>query len=190
MGEKLTGKKVAIVATTGFEQSELLEPRKALEAEGAETSIVSLKEGQIKGWKDNDWGDSVDVDIVIGDANPDDFDALVLPGGVMSPDKLRLEPKVVAFVKSFVDAGKPIAAICHGPWILIDAQGTMGRKMTSWPSIRLDLRNAGAEVLDAEVIVDRGLVTSRKPEDLPAFNRKMIEEIAEGPHAKRSGRAA
>jgi len=189
----LDNKKVAIVVTDGFEQVEMTEPRKALEAEGAETFIVSPKDDEVKGWKHTEWGDSFDVDIPIKDADADDFDALLLPGGVMNPDKLRLEPKVAAFVKRFFDDGKPVAAICHGPWLLIDAGVAEGRKVTSWPSIRIDLRNAGADVVDEEVVVDRGLVTSRKPDDIPAFNRKMIEEFAEGEHdaeGRKKGRPA
>lgn len=191
MGEKLQGKKVAIVVTDGFEQVEMTGPREALEAAGAETEIVSPKPDVVKGWKHTEWGDTFDVDVAIGDADPNDYDALLLPGGQMNPDKLRLEPKVIAFVRSFFDAQKPVAAICHGPWLLIDAGVADGRKVTSWPSIRIDLRNAGAEVVDEEVVVDKGLVTSRKPEDIPAFNRKMIEEFAEGPHdpAHRAARA-
>ena len=188
---KLSGKKVAIVVTDGFEQVEMTEPRKALEAEGAETEIVSPKEDVVKGWKHTEWGDTFDVDVPIGEANPDDYDALLLPGGQMNPDQLRLEPEVISFVRQFFDASKPVAAICHGPWILIDAGVLEGRRVTSWPSIRIDLQNAGAEVVDEEVVVDKGLVTSRKPEDIPAFNRKMIEEIAEGLHdeAHRAARA-
>lgn len=179
---KLDGKKVAIVVTDGFEQVEMTEPRKALEDAGAETVLVSPKPDQVKGWKHTEWGDTFDVDLPIAEADAAEFDALLLPGGQMNPDKLRLEPKVVAFVRAFFDASKPVAAICHGPWLLIDAGVVSGRKVTAWPSIRIDLRNAGANVVDEEVVVDKGLVTSRKPEDIPAFNAKMIEEIAEGLH--------
>jgi protease I len=186
MPSKLEGKHVAILATDGFEQSELMEPRKALREAGATTEIVSLKKGSIKGWKHTDWGESVEVDKDLSEADAEDYDALVLPGGVMNPDKLRMEPKAVQFVKDFVDAKKPIAAICHGPWTLIEAGAVKGRKLTSWPSLKTDLRNAGGEWVDAEVVTDRGLVTSRKPDDLPAFNRKMIEEIAEGTHERPS----
>jgi protease I len=182
MGSKLSGKKIAILVTDGFEQEEMTAPRKALEDEGAETFIVSPKEAEVKGWKHTQWGDEFDVDVHIGEANAEDYDALLLPGGVMNPDKLRLERDCVAFVRAFFDVKKPVAAICHGPWLLIDAGAARGRRMTSWPSIRLDLQNAGAEVVDEEVVVDQGLVTSRKPADIPAFNAKMIEEIAEGPH--------
>ncbi len=179
---KLDGKKVAIVVTDGFEQVELTGPRTALEEEGAETVIVSPKADHVKGWNHTEWGERFDVDVVIGEADPSDYDALVLPGGQMNPDKLRLEPEVIAFVKSFFDEGKPVGAICHGPWLLIDAGVAEGRRMTAWPSIRIDLRNAGAEVVDEEVVVDRGLVTSRNPDDIPAFSAKLIEEIAEGGH--------
>jgi len=171
---KLDGVKVAILATDGYEQAELTEPRKALEAEGAETSVVSPKSGKIRGWDKKDWGSDVAVDTELEEAQAKDFDALVLPGGVMNPDKLRLEPRAIAFVKEFVDAGKPIAAICHGPWTLIDAGGVKGHHMTSWPSLQADLKNAGAEWADKEVIEDGNLVTSRKPDDIPAFNKAMI----------------
>jgi protease I len=189
MAQKLSGKKVAIVVTDGFEQVEMTEPKKALEAEGADTFIVSPKDdGVVKGWQHTDWGDEFDVDVTIAEANAADYDALLLPGGAMNPDKLRLEPKVIQFVRSFFDEGKPVAAICHGPWLLIDAGAAEGRKVTSWPSIRLDLKNAGADVVDEEVVVDNGLVTSRKPDDIPAFNKKMIEEFAEGEHGERRTR--
>ena len=179
----LNGKRVAILATDGFEQSELLEPRKALEAAGAKTFVVSPKSGQIKAWNDNNWGVDVAVDLTLDQAKPDDFDALLLPGGVANPDKLRIEPKAVLFVKAFVVAGKPVGAICHGPWTLIEADVVRGRKMTSWPSLQTDLRNAGALWTDAEVVTDNGLVTSRKPADIPAFSKHLIQEIAEGTHA-------
>ncbi len=184
--QRLSGKRVAILATNGFEQSELLEPRRALEAAGAHTDIVSPSRATIRGWRHTDWGSPVDVDVLLDGAEPKEYDALVLPGGVMNPDQLRANPKAVEFVRSFVQSGKPIAAICHGPWTLIDADGVRGRKLTSWPSLRKDLENAGAEWVDEEVVVDRGLVTSRKPDDLPAFNQKLIEEIAEGRHDRHS----
>lgn len=195
MGKKLEGKKIAIVATDGFEQVELTSPKEALEREGAICAIVSPKEGKIKGWKHVEWGDELEVDVPLAQAKVGDYDALVLPGGVMSPDKLRVLPEMRKLVKSFFDAGKPVAAICHGPWSLIDAGVVEGRKLTSWPTLQTDLVNAGAEWVDEEVVVDDGLVTSRKPDDLPAFNAKMIEEIAEGLHgearlsARRSARA-
>lgn len=178
----LDGKKVAILTAEGFEQSELLEPRKALEQAGASTQVISPVPGEVQGWKHFEKADKVRVDLPLEQASPDDFDALLLPGGVANPDQLRMQPRAVEFVRAFVEAGKPIAAICHGPWTLIEAGGVQGRKMTSWPSLRSDLANAGAEWVDEEVVTDRGLVTSRKPDDLPAFNRKMIEEFAEGPH--------
>jgi len=183
MAKKLDGKRVAIVATDGFEQSELTEPRRALEAAGARTEIVSLRAGKIRGWKSREWGDAFDVDKTVGQANPDDYDALVLPGGVMNPDKLRMDADAVSFVRRFFDDRKPVGAICHGPWTLIDAGVVKGRQMTSYPSLRQDLINAGARWTDAEVVTDKGLVTSRRPDDLPAFNAKLVEEIAEGAHA-------
>lgn len=182
--ENLSGKRVAILATDGVEQVELQEPRKALEKAGAEADVVAPKSGSIKGWDHDHWGREIDVDVELSKANADDFDALVLPGGVMNPDHLRLDESAVAFVRAFFDAGKPVAAICHAPWLLIQAGVARGRKLTSYPSLRLDLENAGANWVDEEVVVDQGLVTSRKPDDLPAFNRKMVEEIAEGVHAR------
>jgi protease I len=180
--DSLKDKTVAILATDGFEESELLEPRRALLDAGATVKVISLKTGSIKGWKHTDWGQSVDVDLTVADAQPDAFDALVLPGGVMNPDKLRTDENAVAFVRQIGESGKPIAAICHGPWTLVNADLVHGRTLTSWPSLQADLVNAGATWVDQEVVVDQGLVTSRKPDDLPAFNRKMIEEIAEGTH--------
>lgn len=174
----LKGKKIAILATDGFEQSELLKPRSALEAEGAETSVVSLKAGEIKGWNEKDWGDSIGVDLTVDEANPDQFDALLLPGGVMNPDKLRMNPKAVEFARSFFDAGKPIAAICHGPWLLVEAGIVKNRTLTSWPSLKTDIVNAGGKWVDQEVVNDSGITTSRKPADIPAFNRVMIQEFA------------
>lgn len=184
MSHKIEGSKVAILATDGFEQSELFEPKKALEAAGAEVSIVSLESGEIKGWEEDDWGDSIAVDVTLDDTLPETYDALVLPGGVINPDKLRVNDKAINFVKAFFEAGKPVAAICHAPWILINAGVAKDRKLTSWASVRQDLENAGAEWMDMEVVVDNGLVTSRSPEDLPAFNDKIIEEIGEGIHQK------
>ena len=187
MADQLRSKRIAALVENGFEQSELLEPKAALEAEGATVDIVSPQNFRIKAWQHDDWGQGVSVDRHLDDANADDYDALLLPGGVMSPDKLRMNPTAVRFVRSFVEAGKPIAAICHGPWTLIEAGAVKGRRMTSWPSLASDLRNAGAQWVDAECIVDNGLVTSRKPDDIPAFNRKMIEEFAEGQHAVGAG---
>jgi protease I len=174
----LQGLKVAILATDGFEQVELTEPRKALEQAGAETRVVSPKEGELRGWKFTDWGQTVAVDVTLDEARPEEFDALMLPGGVINPDKLRMEPKAVAFVKAFFDAGKPVAAICHGPWMIVEADKARSRRMTSWPSIRTDLRNAGADVVDQEAVIDGNLVTSRKPDDIPAFSREMIKLFA------------
>jgi protease I len=174
----LQGKKVAILAAEGFEQSELLEPRRALDEAGAVTRVVSPSKGEVQGWKHFDKGERVRVDVPLDDADPDEFDALLLPGGVANPDQLRALPEAVEFVRAFVDANKPIAAICHGPWTLIEAGGVEGHRMTSWPSLRSDLQNAGAEWVDEEVVADRGLVTSRKPADIPAFNREMIEVFA------------
>jgi len=185
MSERLAGKSVAIVVSDGFEQIEMTQPRQALEAEGAETFLVSTEKDEVRAWKHSEWGDTFEVDVPIERAKAEQFDALLLPGGVMNPDKLRTDPEVIAFVRAFFDAKKPVAAICHGPWLLIDAGVAEGRRVTAWPSIRTDLANAGATVIDAEVVVDDGLVTSRKPDDLPAFNRRMIEEFAEGPHAAR-----
>jgi protease I len=180
---KLEGKKVAILATDGFEQVELTEPKKALEAAGAQVQIVSPKEGEIRGWNFTDWGLSLAVDVPLDSAHPGDFDALVLPGGQMNPDNLRTLPEVQKFVQAFFQAKKPVGAICHAPWILIDAGIAKGRKLTSYHTIKTDLVNAGALWLDQEVVVDNGLVTSRNPNDLPAFGNKLIEEIAEGVHA-------
>ena len=176
----LTGRKIAVLATDGFEQSELEKPVEALKAAGAQVEVISPKPGQIKGWKGRDWGNAVPVDRELAGADPADYDAIVLPGGVMNPDSLRLEPKAIAFIRHFVTEKKPVAAICHGPWTLINAGGVEGRQMTSWPSLETDLKNAGAHWVDREVVVDQGLVTSRKPDDLPAFCAKMIEEFAEG----------
>jgi len=178
----LTGKKVAILVDEGFEQVELIKPRKALDRVGASTQVISPQENEVRGWNLKRWGKSVAVDVPLESANPADFDALLLPGGVMNPDKLRLNQKAVQFVKHFIDSGKPVAAICHGPWTLIEAGGVQGRTLTSWPSLRTDLTNAGGTWVDEEVFTDRGLVTSRKPDDIPAFNKKMIEEFAGGKH--------
>lgn len=182
MAQKLTGKTVAVLATDGFEQVELTEPVKALKDAGATVRVIAPKTGQIQGWNHQDKGDCVPVDEALDASDPSRYDALVLPGGVMNPDTLRLEPKAIDFVRSFVQSGKPIAAICHGPWTLIDAGGVAGRRVTSWPSLKTDLSNAGAAWFDEPVVTDRGLVTSRKPDDLPAFVKKMIEEFAEGSH--------
>lgn len=185
--KQLAGKKVAILASNGFEQSELTEPRKALEGAGASTLIVSPEPGQVRGWAETDWGDNFKVDCPLSQASADDFDALLLPGGVKNPDTLRTNEAALAFVRAFFEAGKPVGAICHGPWTLINAGVAEGRRMTSYPSIRIDLENAGAEWVDEQVVVDNGLVTSRKPSDIPAFSKKLIEEIAEGPHEHEQG---
>ncbi|OZI06806.1 protease [Siphonobacter sp. BAB-5385] len=182
MEQKLQGKKVAILVTDGFEQVELTEPQQALIDAGAETKIISPKDKEVKGWDHTDWGDTFNVDVPLSEANPEDYDALLLPGGVMNPDSLRMETDAVAFVEHFFESGKPVAAICHAPIMLIEADVVEGRKLTSYPSLKTDLINAGAEWVDEEVVTDNGLVTSRKPDDIPAFNAKMIEEIAEGQH--------
>jgi protease I len=181
-GQGLSGKRVAILATDGVEQSELREPRKALDDAGARTTLVSPKEGKIKAWQHDHWGDEIQVDIPLSNARADEFDALMLPGGVMNPDRLRTDPKAVQFVRDFFQSGKPIAAICHGPWLLVEAGVVQGRTITSWPSLQTDIRNAGGDWVDREVATDEGIVTSRKPDDIPAFNRKMIEEFREGTH--------
>jgi protease I len=181
MANKLEGKRVAFVVTDGFEQVELTGPKEALEKEGALCEIVAPKD-KVKGWKHVEWGDEMEVDQTLATAKADAYDALVLPGGVMSPDKLRVMPEVLAFVRGFFDAGKPVGAICHGPWTLIDAGVIEGRNVTSWPTLKTDLVNAGARWVDEEVVVDEGLVTSRKPGDIPAFAKKLVEEISEGRH--------
>jgi len=178
----LNNSRVAILVADGFEQVELVEPRKALEEAGAQTKLVSPAKDQVQGFNHHDKADKFDVDVPLDSADATQFDALLLPGGVANPDALRMNPKAVQFVRAFFDAGKPVAAICHAPWTLIEADVVSGRKMTSWPSLKTDLRNAGANWVDEEVVTDRGLVTSRKPDDIPAFNRKMIEEFAEGQH--------
>ncbi len=181
----LTGKKVAILVDEGFEQVELIKPRKALDRLGAQTQVVSPQEGEVRGWNVKRWGKSVAVDVPLHTADPSAFDALLLPGGVMNPDKLRMNPKAVEFVKHFIDARKPVAAICHGPWTLVEAGAVRGRTLTSWPSLQTDIRNAGGNWVDEEVVTDRGIITSRKPDDIRAFNKKMIEEFAEGERASR-----
>ena len=182
MKHDLTGKKIAILATDGFEQVELEKPRQALEKAGAETAIISPHGGKVQGWNHQDKGDKFKVDAQVADAQASDYDGLLLPGGVMNPDSLRQVPEAVQFVRSFFAAGKPVAAICHGPQMLIEAGVVRGRKLTSFPSLQTDLRNAGATWVDEVVVTDQGLVTSRKPDDIPYFNDKMIEEFAEGVH--------
>jgi protease I len=180
----LKAKRIAILATDGFEQSELMEPRKALNDAGAITMVVSPAGSKIKGWNHKDWGNEIPVDIPLNEAKAEDFHALLLPGGVMNPDKLRMQPEAVQFVKHFTDSGKPVAAICHGPWTLIEAGAVRGHTMTSWPSLKTDLKNAGANWVDKEVVRDGMLVTSRKPDDIPAFNREMIQLFAESEESK------
>jgi protease I len=170
----LKGVRVAILVDDGFEQVELTGPRKALDVAMAESQVVSPKPDQVRAWSFTDWGDKFPVDVPLARANPNDFDALLLPGGVMNPDSLRMQPPAVQFVKAFFDAGKPVAVICHGPWTVIEAGAARGRRIASWPSLKTDLRNACAEWIDAEVVVDGNLVSSRKPDDLPAFSREMV----------------
>jgi protease I len=181
---KLQGKKVAILAADMVERAELVEPRKALEDAGAETHLVSLKPGEIRAFEHFEPADSHQVDKTIEEVQADDYDALLVPGGVGNPDQLRGDENVVAFVRDFFEAGKPVAAICHAPWVLVEADVVRGRKLTSWPTLQTDIRNAGGNWVDQEVVVDAGLVTSRKPDDIPAFNEKMIEEFCEGKHSE------
>ncbi len=185
---ELQGKKVAILVENGFEQVELLEPRRALDQAGAGTVVVSPQRERVKGWNHTEWGQEVKVDLPLEQARAEDFDGLLLPGGVMNPDRLRMNEKAVELVKAFFAAGKPVASICHGPWMLVEADIARGRTVTSYASIRKDLENAGARWVDQEVVVDNGLVTSRKPDDIPAFNRKMIEEFREGVHGRKGAR--
>ena len=182
MAGELQGKTVAVLATDGVEQVELIEPVKALKEAGAQVDVVSNKQGEIQGFRHHDKADKIPVDKPLEQASADSYDALVLPGGVINPDALRLVPKAIDFVRHFVEAKKPIAAICHGPWTLIDAGGVKGKRVTSWPSLKTDLANAGAKWVDEQVVTDMGLVTSRKPDDLPAFCDKIVEEFAEGKH--------
>ena len=188
MANTLQGKKIAILATDGFEQVELIKPKQALEDAGAQTQVVSPEEGKIKGWNIKDWGEEVPVDVSLNSAKSSEYDALLLPGGVQNPDKLRMIPEAVEFVKHFVDEGKPIAAICHGPWMLVEADAVRGRTVTSWPSLKTDIQNAGGSWVDEQVILSNGVVTSRKPDDIPAFNREMIDLFSKG--GSQSGRKA
>jgi protease I len=181
--KKLQGKTIAVIATDMVEQVELVEPRKALKDAGAETHLISLKPGEIQGFNHFDKADKFKVDKTIDEVDASDYDALMIPGGVGNPDQLRGDENVVAFVQELFEAGKPVAAICHGPWVLVEAGAVSGRKLTSWPTLQTDIRNAGGNWVDREVVVDQGLVTSRKPDDIPAFNKKMIEEFCEGRHA-------
>ncbi len=178
----LTGRKVACLVCDGYEESELTSPVEALRDAGAEVHIVSTNSGRVRGWKDGDWSEAIRVDKTVGEVSADDYRGLLLPGGVINPDKLRRDEKAVEFVRTFFEQGKPVAAICHGPQMLIEADVLQGRKVTSFSSIRKDLENAGADWVDREVVVDQGLTTSRSPKDLPAFNRKLVEELAEGVH--------
>ena len=185
----LVGKKIAILVADGFEQVELTGPREALDAAGADTSILSLKPGQVRAWKFTEWGEQFPVDMVVERADPAAFDALLLPGGVINPDVLRMSQTAMAFVRHFFDANKPVASICHGPWSIVEVGAARGRRMTSWPSIRTDLRNAGAEVVDEAAVVDRNMVTSRGPQDIPVFNREMVALFAGAPRAARQSAA-
>jgi protease I len=185
MADELKGKKIAfLVSNEGIEQVELVEPRNAVEEAGGETVLIAPEGGQVQAFDHLDKADKFDVDVTVSDADPDDYDGLALPGGVANPDNLRTEPDAVEFVRSFFEAGKPVGAICHAPWLLIEAGVVEGRKLTSFPSLQTDLRNAGAEWVDEEVVTDSGLVTSRNPDDLPAFNSKIVEEFAEGVHSE------
>jgi deglycase len=188
MPTNLQGKTIAILATDGFEQSELMKPRKALEEAGARTQVVSPMENKIRGWDKKDWGNEVSVDVRLQSADPSQYDALLLPGGVMNPDQLRMNRDAVRFVKHFFEHAKPVAAICHGPWMLVEAGAVQGRTVTSWPSLKTDIRNAGGTWVDKEVVSHNGVVTSRRPEDIPAFNREMIDLFSKS--ANTSGKAA
>ncbi|MFY9791565.1 MAG: type 1 glutamine amidotransferase domain-containing protein [Candidatus Sulfotelmatobacter sp.] len=183
MANTLQRKTIAILATDGFEQVELTQPKKALEEAGARTQVISPKAGRIKGWNKKDWGEEVPVDVTLDSADPTKYDALLLPGGVMNPDQLRMIPEAVQFVKRFFEQGKPVAAICHGPWMLVEAGAVRGRTITSWPSLKTDIRNAGGTWVDEEVVLSNGVVTSRKPDDIPAFNRQMIDLFSKGANA-------
>jgi protease I len=185
MTDVLQGKKVAILAADMFERVELEEPRKALEDAGADVEVVSIHDGEIKGFDHFDPANTVEVDHTVEQASPEDYDALLIPGGVGNPDQLRGDENAVSFVQQFHQAGKPMAVICHGPWVLVESGVVRGKRVTSWPTLETDIRNAGGEWVDQEVVVDDGIVTSRKPDDIPAFNRKMIEEFSEGTHDRR-----
>jgi protease I len=189
MAGQLDGKKIAILATDGVEQVELLSPKEALTKAGAKVDVISLKTGEIQGFDHLTPDQKIPVDKALESVDAADYDGLVLPGGAQNPDRLRIEPDVQSFVRAFFDAGKPVGAICHAPWILIDAGEAKGRTLTSYKTLRQDLRNAGAQVVDQEVVVDQGLITSRDPNDLPAFNAKLIEELAEGRHRGQTDKA-
>ena len=189
MSKKLEGKRIAFLATDMVEQVELTEPWKAVRDEGAKVELVSLEEGKIQGFNHYDKGDMFGVDRVVEEASASDYDALVIPGGVGNPDTMRTDENAVAFVRDFFEQGKPVGVICRGPWMLVEAGVVRGRKVTSWPSLQTDIRNAGGEWVDKEVVVDQGLVTSRKPDDLPAFNEKIVEEFCEGRHEEQAEKA-
>ncbi len=180
--DRLRGVRVAILATDGFEQAELMEPRRALDAAGADTAVISPKQGKVRGWKMKEWGEEVEVDQALDAADPKNYDALLLPGGVINADALRMQPKAVKFVKAFFDDDKPVGVICHAPWALIESGVVRGHRMTSWPSLKTDLTNAGAQWVDEEVVVDGKLVTSRKPDDIPAFNREITRLFSAATH--------
>jgi protease I len=183
MADELQGKRIAILAATGVEQVELEQPRDAVEQAGAETEVLSIQDGEIQAMNgDIDKGDKIQVDRLVSDASPDDYDGLILPGGTMNPDKLRMDENAISFVQDYFRTGKPVGVICHGPWTLVEADVVRGRTLTSWPSVRTDIRNAGGNVVDEEVVTDQGLVSSRSPDDLPAFCAKVVEEFAEGEH--------
>jgi protease I len=184
MGNELNGKRIAFLATDGVEQVELTEPWKAVEQAGGEPELISPESGEIQGFDHHDKGETFPVDRTVADADPGDYDGLVLPGGVINPDILRTDREAMGFVKAFFDQGKPVGAICHGPWSLVETGVVKGRTVTSWPSLKTDVRNAGGTWVDEEIVVDRGLFTSRKPDDLPAFCAKLVEEMAEGVHAE------
>jgi deglycase len=190
MANRLEGKRVAFLAADGVEQVELTEPWKAVEKEGGQPELISIEDGEIQGFEHLDHGDTFKVDKTVAEADPDDYDGLVQPGGVANPDFLRADEDAVRFTRAFFEAGKPVADICHGPWMLVEADVVRGRRVTSWPSLKTDIRNAGGEWVDEEVVVDNGLVTSRKPDDLPAFCDKLVEEICEGRHEEQAQQTA
>jgi protease I len=188
--DPLNGKKIAILVANGFEQVEMTKPRQAVEKAGAKTELISPEKGKVQGMQKDEPGDEFNVEVPLSDAKAQNYDALLLPGGVANPDKLRIEPRAIEFISEIFQAGKPIAAICHGPWTLIEVGATKGRTMTSWPSLKTDLRNAGANWVDQEVVSDRGIVTSRKPDDIPAFNEKMIEAFSQGSQSHGQARSS